>query len=62
MARTIKNCSVIKEALDLGEGVPLTEIVDNKVYCQGYQRHAEDDEPYEKCKNCYLSISKFNGQ
>lgn len=55
--RTIENCKVIKRALKLGEGVPLTESLNNKKYCQGYQKSEWDDEPYYECMKCHLNIS-----
>ena len=52
----MENCKVIKEALELGEGKPLNEELNGKEYCQGYQVSEDDDEPYHKCKGCYLNI------
>ena len=54
--RTIENCRVIKLAKQDGEGKPLTETLNNKVFCQGYQKSECDDEPCEECKNCRLNI------
>lgn len=54
--RTIENCRVIKSAKAKGIGKPLTEPLNGKIYCQGYQKHEDDDEPYYKCLNCHLNI------
>ena len=54
--KTIGNCTVIKKALQFGEGKPLTERLNNKVYCQGYQKSEYDDEPCEICKGCKLNV------
>jgi hypothetical protein len=54
--RTIENCKVIKSAKQEGLGKPLTETVNNKAFCQGYQKSECDDEPYSKCMNCHLNI------
>jgi hypothetical protein len=54
--RTIENCRVIKRAIWQGEGRPLKEKLNNKTYCQGYQRNEQDDEPYDECKGCHLNI------
>jgi hypothetical protein len=61
-ARTIANCSVIKSGLRLGIGRPLTEKVNDKEYCQGYQKSDDDDEPYEGCMNCKLNIFYFESE
>lgn len=54
--KLIKNCKVIKEAVAEGIGEPGKEELNGKEYCQGYQRDDSDDEPYCKCKGCYLNI------
>jgi hypothetical protein len=54
--RTIENCRVIKHGVRNGEGKPLTEEYNGKVYCQGYQRSECDDEPCEDCMECSLNI------
>lgn len=54
--RTIDNCRIIKSAEAKGIGKPLTEEVNGKKYCQGYQKSDSDDEPYATCLNCYLNI------
>ena len=54
--RTIENCKVIERGVRKGEGEPLKEEHNGKMFCQGYQRSEQDDEPYEECKNCRLNI------
>jgi hypothetical protein len=54
--RTIENCRVIKSGISEGYDKPGTENLNNKIYCQGYQKSESDDEPYYKCMNCHLNI------
>lgn len=58
--RTIDNCKVIKSAIAKGLVKPLTEGVNGKKYCQGYQKSESDDEPYVKCLDCHLNIFYHN--
>lgn len=54
--KTIENCTVIKKGRAEGDGTPLTEILNDKEYCQGYQKSEYDDEPHERCKGCFLNV------
>ena len=54
----IKNCPVVKEALDLGIGYPETE--EPFGLCLGYTTIENDDEPCERCKRCNLCSSMSN--
>jgi len=54
--RTMDNCRVIKAAVARGIGKPLTEEVNGKKYCQGYQKSEHDDEPYIKCLSCRFNV------
>ena len=51
MKRTIKNCSLIKRAIENGIGSPDT----NFSKCLGYAVSEEDDEPCNTCKRCRLN-------
>lgn len=52
--KTIENCSLVKKAINVGNGGP--EIQDGK--CMGYS--SNDDEPCENCKNCSLNTMYEN--
>jgi hypothetical protein len=54
--RTIENCKVIKSVVKDGIEKPLIEVLNGKIYCQGYQKNESDDEPYEGCINCHINI------
>lgn len=56
MKRAIQNCTVVKEALQEGLEKPLTEELNGREYCQGYQRSTSDDEPHCGCLDCKLNI------
>jgi hypothetical protein len=58
--RTIENCRVVKRAIRQGKGEPGKEEFNGKIYCQGYQRSEDDDEPCTKCKTCHLNIWKYS--
>ncbi len=53
--RGIDNCRLIKSKAE-SLGKPLTEELNGKTYCQGYQANDFDDEPCTECKHCCLNI------
>lgn len=58
--KAIEGCNVIKEAVEDGEGIPLVEELNGRIYCQGYQICETDDEPYYECKKCTLNIFHYS--
>lgn len=54
-AKTIDNCTVIKNAVKRGIGKPEQYYNLNK--CLGYARGEDDDEPCNACKKCKFYIS-----
>lgn len=54
-ARTLDNCTLIKECVKAGIGSPKQYY--NIERCEGYAKSEFDDEPCEKCKKCRYNIS-----